>query len=109
MELFNNHPNFIIQKDIDNSSWFGFSLVIKSNSKLKRKNVVNKLRENKIECRSIVAGNFTKNQVIKYFDYEIHNKLVNADLIHNNGFFVGNHHFDIQDKIEYLYNILGDV
>jgi CDP-4-dehydro-6-deoxyglucose reductase, E1 len=109
LELFNNHPNFIIQKDIDNSSWFGFSLVIKSNSKLKRKNVVNKLRENKIECRPIVAGNFTKNQVIKYFDYEIHDKLVNADLIHSNGFFVGNHHFNIQEKIEYLYHILEQV
>ena len=109
VELFRNHPNFFIQKDVDNSSWFGFSLVIKPQSQIARKNVINKLRENKIECRPIVAGNFTKHEVIKYFNFVIHNQLDNADLIHKNGFFVGNHHFDIQDKIEYLYNILGDV
>ncbi|QZP17300.1 DegT/DnrJ/EryC1/StrS family aminotransferase [Methylophilales bacterium] len=108
VKLFKNHPEFIIQKDIDNSSWFGFSLIIKPQSKITRKNVIKKLRENKIDCRPIVAGNFTKNEAIKFFNFTIHNKLDNADLIHKNGFFVGNHHYDIQDKIRYLYEILDD-
>jgi len=32
---FQNHLDFIVQKNICNSSWFEFSLIIKSNSKLK--------------------------------------------------------------------------
>ena len=33
-----------------------------------------------IECRPIVTGDFTQNEVMKYFDYEIHNELTNADI-----------------------------
>lgn len=35
--LFKDHRDFYIQQEIGKSSWFGFSLVIKENSKLKRK------------------------------------------------------------------------
>jgi len=103
VELFNNHPDFMIQKDIDNSSWFGFSLIIKPSSNLKRKDVIKKLQENKIDCRPIVTGNFTKNEVMKYFDYEIHNQLINADYLHENGFFVGNSQIDLEKEIRILF------
>ena len=106
VELFKNHPDFIIQKDIDNSSWFGFSLIIKPGSNLKRKDVINKLQDNKIDCRPIVAGNFTKNEVMKYFDYEIHKKLVNADYLHENGFFVGNSQVGLDSEINFLQKVL---
>ena len=46
VELFKNHKDFIIQKNIDNSSWFGFSLIIKPKSKITRNEVVIKLQEN---------------------------------------------------------------
>ena len=35
VNLFKNHPDFIIQKEIEKSSWFGFSLIIKPGSKEK--------------------------------------------------------------------------
>ncbi|ELV1178984.1 DegT/DnrJ/EryC1/StrS family aminotransferase, partial [Campylobacter jejuni] len=81
-EYFQNHPEFIIQKEIGSSSWFGFSLVIRPNSKLQRKDIIKKLEENGIEYRPIATGDFTQNEVIKYFDYEIHNELKNAKYIH---------------------------
>jgi len=68
-ELFSSHPDFIIQKEIGSSSWFGFSLILKPTSKKNRKDVVEKLIANKIDCRPIVTGNFTKNEVMKFFDY----------------------------------------
>jgi len=105
-ELFSNHPDFIIQKDIDNSSWFGFSLILKPSSKLKREDVIKKLKEAKIDCRPIVTGNFTRNEVMKYFDYEIHGELKNADYLHDNGLFVGNHQASLVDEIYYLKEIL---
>ena len=106
VELFRDHQDFIIQKDIDNSSWFGFSLIIKPTSKLNREEVVKRLQENKIDCRPIVTGNFTRNEVMKFFDYEISGDLKNADYLHNNGFFVGNSHTCLKSEIEYLKKIL---
>lgn len=106
-ELFVNHPDFIIQKDIDNSSWFGFSLIIKPTSNLKRAEVVKKLKDAKIDCRPIVTGNFTRNEVMKYFDYEIHSELKNADYLHENGLFVGNHQIGLENEIRYLAEVLS--
>ena len=106
VELFKNHKDFMIQKDIDNSSWFGFSLIIKPTSKLKRKEVIQKLQENKIDCRPIVTGNFTRNEVMKFFDYEIHEELTNADYLHDNGLFIGNSQVCLESEIEFLAEVL---
>ena len=101
----NNHPDLIIQKEIGESSWFGFSLVIRPNSRLTRKVLVVKLNELGFECRPIVAGNFAKNEVVKYFDSEVHGTLKNADHIDQYGLFVGNHHYPIPDAFTELAKI----
>ena len=107
VNLFKNHPDFIIQKEIEKSSWFGFSLIIKPGSKRKRSEVINILEKNKVEYRPIVTGNFVKNDVLKYFNYSIHEKLKNADHLHDNGFFVGNSHEELSKNIEFLKKILS--
>lgn len=106
VELFENHPDFMVQKEIGNSSWFGFSLIIKPTSSLKRIDVVKKLMDKKIDCRPIVTGNFTRNEVMKYFDYSIHKELSNADYLHENGFFVGNHQINLDVELRYLLEVL---
>lgn len=105
-QLFKNHSDFIIQKEIGSSSWFGFSLILKPTSKLDRKNVVQRLMDNKIDCRPIVTGNFTKNEVMKYFDYEIYGELKNADYLHERGLFVGNHQMNLEQEIRFLAEVL---
>jgi CDP-6-deoxy-D-xylo-4-hexulose-3-dehydrase len=97
-----NHSDILIQKEIGESSWFGFSLVIRPGSKLTRKVLVEKLSELGFECRPIVAGNFAKNEVVKYFDSEIHGALKNAEHIDKNGLFVGNHHYPMPEAFEAL-------
>ena len=92
-----NHSEILIQSEIGESSWFGFSLVIRPGSKLTRKELVLNLKELGFECRPIVAGNFAKNDVVKYFDYEIHSELKNAEYIDKNGLFIGNHHYPIPE------------
>ncbi len=103
--LFGNNSRFIIQKEIEKSSWFGFSFII-NDKNIKRENIIKKLQEADIETRPIVAGNFARKEVVKWFDYEIQGSLKNADFVDQNGFFVGNHQFDIKDKLNYLYNVL---
>ena len=97
-----NHPEVLIQKEIGESSWFGFSLVIRPGSRLTRKDLVWKLEELGFECRPIVAGNFAKNEVVKYFDSEVHGTLTNAEHIDQSGLFVGNHHFPIPEAFTAL-------
>lgn len=96
------HPDIFIQKEIGESSWFGFSLVIRPGSKLTRKALVMKLNELGFECRPIVAGNFAKNEVVKYFDSEVHGVLKNAEQIDQNGLFVGNHHYPMPEAFAAL-------
>jgi CDP-6-deoxy-D-xylo-4-hexulose-3-dehydrase len=106
VSLFKDNKDFIIQKDIDNSSWFGFSFIIKPSSTLKRENIVKALEENHIDCRPIVTGDFTKNEVLKYFDYEIFGEMKNAQYLDKQGFFVGNHQVDLTAEIHHLHNVL---
>jgi len=97
-----NHPDILIQKEIGESSWFGFSMVIRPGSKLTRPVLVKKLNEAGFECRPIVAGNFAKNEVVKYFDSETPFPLNNASHIDTHGLFVGNHHYEISEAISAL-------
>ncbi len=96
----------LIQREIGSSSWFGFSIVLIRSNIGKRNIVVDALRSNGIEVRPIVAGNFTRNNAIKYMDYSIHGLLKNADLIHENGFFTGNHSNSNKAQIDLLIDIL---
>jgi CDP-6-deoxy-D-xylo-4-hexulose-3-dehydrase len=106
VSLFKDNKDFYIQKDIDNSSWFGFSFIIKPESKLNRSDIVKALEENHIDCRPIVTGDFTKNEVLKYFDCEIFGEMKNAQYLDKNGFFVGNHQIDLTEEIKHLHRVL---
>lgn len=106
VSLFENHKDFYIQKDIHNSSWFGFSFIIKPESTLDRADVVRKLEAHHIDCRPIVTGDFTKNEVLKYFDYEIFGEMKHAQYLDQKGFFVGNHQVDLTKEIHHLFDVL---
>ena len=102
VETLSNHPDLLIQKEVGMSSWFGFSIVIRQGSSLTRKELVNKLNHLGFEIRPIVTGNFAKNEVVKYFDSEVHGELKNADHIDQNGLFIGNHHYSISEALSEL-------
>ncbi|MEZ8302249.1 DegT/DnrJ/EryC1/StrS family aminotransferase [Vibrio splendidus] len=105
--LFANHPYLLIQQETGNSSWFGFSLIIKENSPYNRADLVKLLSENGIECRPIVTGNFLKNkEVLEHFDYEISGGLEASEYLDEFGLFVGNHQNEIENEIELLSRIL---
>ena len=97
-----NYNDITTQKEIGSSSWFGFSMVIKPDSKRTRSDLVKTLCKIGFECRPIVAGNFAKNDVVKYFDYQVHDDLKNANLIDKNGIFLGNHHINMENTFRSL-------
>ncbi|MDH1109308.1 DegT/DnrJ/EryC1/StrS family aminotransferase [Pseudomonas otitidis] len=99
-EVMSGHPELMIQHEIGCSSWFGFSLTIRPGSSWTRRELVERLTQIGVECRPIVAGNFAKNEVVKYFDAETHGSLRNAEHIDQCGLFVGNHNFDVSDMFD---------
>lgn len=99
-------PEIRLQKEIGESSWFGFSLVLESSLQGKRDALVEKLRAAEIEVRPIVAGNFTRNKAVAFMDHSIPAPLVNADDIHDNGFFVGNHSKNNFSEVDYFTQVL---
>ncbi|NHN34282.1 DegT/DnrJ/EryC1/StrS family aminotransferase [Paenibacillus agricola] len=108
-QIFSKVPYIRIQKQIGESSYFGFSIVLTDEAPFTRNTLVKIFRENKIECRPIVAGNFIKNDVIKYFDFSIYDTLVNADYIHENGLFIGNHHINIEKELDAVLNLIKNL
>lgn len=102
-------PWLRLQREIGQSSWFGFSFVLEQDVVVSREQVVNTLTQHGIDCRPIVAGNFAKNEVLKWFDYEVVGRLENADRIDKFGVFVGNHHYALGREFECLRSALRTV
>lgn len=97
-----DHPDIMIQQEIGQSSWFGFSMILRKGSELKRGELKHRLEELGFEYRPIVAGNFTRNDVMKYLKAEIHGYLHNADHIHAHGLFIGNNQNSMDEAVEQL-------
>lgn len=108
VNLFKNDQRFIIQREVGESSWFSFTMIINPELNIDRKKVLQKLKDADIEHRIITGGNILRHDVIKYYDHEV-TKSMNADIAHYNGFFVGNHPYDIRDKIDYLHDVLKKI
>jgi CDP-6-deoxy-D-xylo-4-hexulose-3-dehydrase len=98
VETFSKIEGISIQQETGNSSWFGFAIICDAGSEMRDK-LVEALTNEGVDCRPIVAGDFTKNEVMSYFDYELHGEMKNASLIDNAGFFIGNHHYDVKEKL----------
>lgn len=105
MRLF---PDIQIQTEHGESSWFGFSMILHGKLSGKRMALVEALKKGGIQSRPIVTGNFTRNPVIKHLNHVEIPKLPGADLIHDHGLFVGNHHYDLSDQIHTLLNVLAE-
>jgi len=103
-KLFGKFPGLRIQSETGMSSWFGFAFVLEGES-FNRSEVLRELATRGVEARPIVAGNFLRNPVVRYFDFDVHGTLDNADKVTDHGFFVGNHHYDIRAQLEELAGV----
>jgi CDP-6-deoxy-D-xylo-4-hexulose-3-dehydrase len=100
--------DILIQEEFGNSSWFGFSLILTGKLSGMRSELVSHLTSKGIESRPIVAGNFTRNPVMKHLDHVKLEPLPNADKIHQDGLFVGNSQEDLSKEISILETALRE-
>ena len=106
VDLFDNDERFIIQKENGLSSWFSFTIILHPDVSVNRSHVIRALRDAEIEFRIITGGCFLRHDVIRYFDYETVGKIINANIIHDRGFFVGNYPINLKPQIEKLKEVL---
>ena len=100
-----DHPTLMVQQvpEGGDSSWFGFSLVIRPGADLTRAALLDQLRGAGFEVRPIVGGNFLAKEVIRHLPHDVaEGGVPNAEWIDANGLFVGNHHYPIPEAAEAL-------
>ena len=105
-KLFGGDNRFIIQRENGKSSAFSFTIVLNPEAELQRPKIMRALKDADIGFRIITGGCITRHDVIKHYDYECVDGLPNANLAHDQGFFVGNHPFDLTAQIERLREVL---
>jgi len=96
------------QRENGESSWFGFSLILKNELSGMRRELITRLDAAGIQSRPIVAGNFTRNPVLTHLRHKDLPPLPNADKVHFDGLFVGNHHYSMQSQIDLLIGVLEE-
>jgi len=87
-------------------AWFALPFIL--NKKYNKQYYLKYLENNKIDTRPIVTGNFARQPVFKDLNLNISpENFENAEIIHNQGFFIGLSPFEMTDeKIQKLVSIL---
>jgi CDP-6-deoxy-D-xylo-4-hexulose-3-dehydrase len=107
--LFAGDERFIVQREHGKSSCFSFTLILNPEIGEDRNRVFSALREADIGFRIITGGCFLRHDAIRYYDYDTVGEIKNAFTVHDRGFFVGNHPFDLTEQIEHLHSVLNQV
>ena len=108
VELFAGDPRFVIQREVGESSWFAFTFVVRPGQGRSRAEVIAALDAAGFENRMVTGGNYLRHEAVRFCDHEVHSR-ANADLVHDQGFFVGNHVHDLRAQVERLHAVLADV
>lgn len=108
VEAFGGDQRFILQREHGVSSWFSFTIILNPACRIDRSRVMDAMREAGIGFRMITGGSFLRHEAIKFFEYDIAGEIVNANIAHDHGFFVGNHPRDLSAEVGRLREVLDD-
>lgn len=108
VRLFADDERFIIQREHGVSSWFAFTMILNPDLGIERRAVLDALKRAGIGYRIITGGCFLRHDVVKWFDYDTVGPIVNANLAHDFGFFVGNHPHDLSSQLARLRDVLDE-
>ncbi|MDG6218137.1 MAG: aminotransferase class I/II-fold pyridoxal phosphate-dependent enzyme [Candidatus Thermoplasmatota archaeon] len=95
---------FILPKIMDNTrhSAFAFGLIVKNNEYFDKKEIQSYLESRMIETRPIAGSNLLKQPAMNEMDCRVVGDMTNSDIIHNNGFWIGNHPMITDEQLSYL-------
>jgi CDP-6-deoxy-D-xylo-4-hexulose-3-dehydrase len=70
-------------------SWFGFVITVRENAGFTRADLVRFLEANRVETRSLFAGNLLRHPAFQTIPHRVVRDLVNTDILTKSTFFVG--------------------
>ena len=90
-------------------SAFSFGMILKKQFSSRRDELVRFLSENHIEARPIGSGDITRNPMVEKFfkDRAPEGVMINARLLDEAGFMVGNHPAPLHQAIDHLESMIG--
>ena len=89
-------------------SWFGFPLVVKESSGVKRADLINYLEEGKIGTRLLFAGNLTKQPYMADRNFRVSGDLTNTDVVMNQTFWLGTFPALGEPQLDYIADKLEE-
>ncbi len=103
LEKFLILPSF---QEYSKQTWLMFPFIVRPELGINKKDLTRYLKENGVENRPIMSGNMTLHPAMELFPYRSVGDLKVADLIHKNGFLVGNHQNVTQSMLDKLVRLL---
>jgi CDP-4-dehydro-6-deoxyglucose reductase, E1 len=104
--LFGGDNRIIIQRENGKSSAFSFTMMPNPSLGITRDPILAALKDADIGYRIVTGGCITRHDVIQHYEYTTLGDLPNANYVHDQGFFVGNHPFDLTPQIEKLRSVI---
>ncbi|MFO1251979.1 MAG: lipopolysaccharide biosynthesis protein RfbH [Inhella sp.] len=83
-------------------SWFGFPLVLKPESGIKRLDLLNYLEQHKIGTRLLFAGNLTRQPYMIGRNFRVSGSLTNTDVVMNQTFWLGVYPGLGEEQLEFM-------
>lgn len=107
LTIINNHGDkFYLPNPSETNSSFCFPFICKDPST--RIKLLEEFTKHGIEYRPVVSGNLLRHPFLKKFKIETKGPH-NADILHDNGVYIGNNHFVNSENLEVLKGILDNL
>ena len=109
--FFSKYPDHFIVPEIHPAAetyLLAFPLTINPKSSIVRKDLLTYLESNKIQTRTLFAGNILHHPAYQNIKCRIHGTLKNADLIARNSFLIGCHHGLTDKMVDYMKKVFGN-
>ena len=105
MDIMSNHKRkFHVPYNDEGNSSFCFPLIAKT--PYIKDQVLRRLKVNRIEYRPVVGGNLLRQPYLAQYNTI---KCPNADILHENGIYIGNNQFVGKKELDLLEQIIGDL
>lgn len=106
-DIMKNRTDFYLPTYNKNNSSFCFPLIAKE--KKTKDRLLFKLKWHGIEYRPVVGGNLLRQPYMKDYRIECKEGPYNADIIHENGIYIGNNQFVGDRELDLLEKIMGEL
>jgi len=100
---------FILMKTTkkEDPCWFGFPAIVRPGAPFTRNEFTEYLEKNKIGTRNIFSGNLLRHPAYLDLKYRTAGKIINADIIMSNAFWLGVYPGITNEMMDYIKEIIG--